>query len=437
MHGSTEMIVDKAYPYWVDGEVGRFEFTTHEVCDGDRVLYDTASEVFPPRGRWEWYKTSGFKEVAYIYGVTEASYRKTSRWLNRLRHQSESAGTSARSLQAQAEGEGTKLLASLDRKASQMLAAAHVSEQDGCLRVPEVSPPPQPFTMPQARVDAAMETCQQRLKTPQNLCLNPVPYEAPEVTVNLSVDDVGVKRQKAERSSPDPESEPSLTGKGTKTRKYAHTTVVHLEHQQRTYVLAGQGMGQVFRLVVAFLLSNGLGTFHLQFFTDGYGILHEAIRRSFSWCATVVIVLDWYHLLTKCQVQLSLALTGRDVRNALLKEVLPLLWHGLVEQAIQTLHAVDSSQVKHPEALTKLVGYLERNRAHIPCYAVRKALGLRNSSQIGEKMNDVLVSQRQKHNGMSWSVAGSVSLAALAALGRNNEYAQWFDEGEIPFKLAA
>ena len=121
----------------------------------------------------------------------------------------------------------------------------------------------------------------------------------------------------------------------------------------------------------------------------------------------------------------------------MLKEVLPLLWHGLVTQAIRYLTSSDTKQIKNPEALEKLVGYFDRNRPHIPCYAVRKELGLRNSSQIGEKMNDLLVAERQKHNGMSWSVSGSVSLAALAALERNNEYAQWFDEGDIPFKLVA
>lgn len=255
--------------------------------------------------------------------------------------------------------------------------------------------------------------------------------------MNLSVDDVGVKRQKAERHSPASPSPPLLAKTGARPRKYVHTTVVHIEQQGRTYVLAGHGMGQVFRLVLAFLLSNDLVACHLRFFTDGYGVLHEAIRQSFSWCANVVIVLDWYHLLTKCQVQLSLALHGRERRNAVFKEVLPLLWYGLVDQAILSLQALDAEQIKNPEALEKLVGYFERNRQHIPCYAVRKELGLRNSSQIGEKMNDLLVSERQKHNGMSWSVSGSVGLATLAALGRNNEYAQWFDEGEIAFKFAA
>lgn len=435
------MIREKAYPYWVDGEVGRFEFMTHQVYEGDALVYDTASECFPQRGRWEWYLTSGFQELAFIYGVTEDSYRKTSRRLNRLRHQADRDGTPSRSLQAQAEREGTRLQHALDQKATHILHTAQVSEQDGVVLVPARSVSSHAWSLPQHLVDAAMATCQQSLKGADDIRGNSLSYETPELTVNLTVDDVGVKRQQAERSSPaatpkTPSASEAST-KGRTPRKYAHTTVVHIEQQQRTYVLAGHGMAHVFRLVLAFLLSNDLGAYHLQFFTDGYGILHDAIRQSFSWCPNLVIVLDWYHLLKKCQLQLSLACTGRDARNAVLKELLPLLWHGLVDQAIAHIHAVDMQHIKNPDALMKLVGYLERNRAHIPCYAVRKALGLRNSSQIGEKMNDLLVSDRQKHRGMSWSPSGSVSLAVLAALKRNGEHAQWFDEGDIDFKLAA
>lgn len=425
------MIREKAYPYWVDGEVGRFEFATHEVYEGDALLYDTALEYFPPRGRWEWYLTSGFKELALLYGVTEDSYRHTSRRLNRLRHQSDRDGTPSRTLQAQAEREGTHLQDALDRKATQILTAAQVSEQDGTVMVPSSSPVSQPLTMSQTRVNNAIETCQTSLKDAFDLRSNPVPYEAPEVTVNITVDDVGVKRQKAVRHSSSIESAEHSAG----TRKYAHTTVVHLEQMGRKYVLAGQGIAHVLRLVVAFLLSNGLKGFHLRCFTDGYGILHDAIRRSFAWCPNLVIVLDWYHLLKKCQMQLSLACDGRESRNAVLKEVLPLLWYGQLDRAITSIKKLETHHIKNAEALTKLVGYFERNRDHIPCYAVRKALGLRNSSQIGEKMNDLLVSDRQKHRGMSWSQSGSVSLAVLTAFKRNGEHAQWFDEGEIDFKL--
>lgn len=74
---------------------------------------------------------------------------------------------------------------------------------------------------------------------------------------------------------------------------------------------------------------------------------------------------------------------------------------------------------------------------YIPCYALRKELGLRNSSNTGEKMNDLIVSDRQKHNGMSWSKEGSVALASITALKRNKESRKWFEKRELDFELAA
>jgi len=50
-----------------------------------------------------------------------------------------------------------------------------------------------------------------------------------------------------------------------------------------------------------------------------------------------------------------------------------------------------------------------------------------------EKANDVLVSSRQKHNGMSWSASGSSSLATLTSLRRNDEHMQWLRHHDIPF----
>ena len=85
----------------------------------------------------------------------------------------------------------------------------------------------------------------------------------------------------------------------------------------------------------------------------------------------------------------------------------------------------------------RLITYIERNRPYIPCYAVRKELGLCNSSAIGEKMNNLVVSERQKHNGVSWSKGASVALATITSLKRNKEYKRWFEEKEIDFKLAA
>jgi hypothetical protein len=103
---------------------------------------------------------------------------------------------------------------------------------------------------------------------------------------------------------------------------------------------------------------------------------------------------------------------------------------------MEYLRTLESELIKDKDKLQQLINYLERNRPFIPCYSVRKHLGLRNSSNIGEKHNDLLVSQRQKHNGMSWSKSGSLALAAIKALVRNNEYQRWFRTRELDFKFA-
>jgi hypothetical protein len=51
-----------------------------------------------------------------IYGVTEESYRKTSGWLNRIRHQ-EVGGTPSRTVKAISEREGSMIEAHLEERA--------------------------------------------------------------------------------------------------------------------------------------------------------------------------------------------------------------------------------------------------------------------------------------------------------------------------------
>lgn len=132
-----------------------------------------------------------------------------------------------------------------------------------------------------------------------------------------------------------------------------------------------------------------------------------------------------------------MALNGKIVRNEVLRGLTPLLWNGLVDQAVVYLKTLPPNCVRQVQYLEKLIEYLERNKPYIPCYCVRKTLGLRNSSNRGEKENDLIVSERQKNNGMSWSKDGSVSLASLNCLKRNSEANFWFRTGEISFKLAA
>ena len=66
--------------YRVDGEIGRFEFDNYCEKSSGESLFSTL------HGK-EWYRTSGFKEIGFVHGTVEGSYRKTSDQINRMRHQ--------------------------------------------------------------------------------------------------------------------------------------------------------------------------------------------------------------------------------------------------------------------------------------------------------------------------------------------------------------
>ena len=61
---------------------------------------------------------------------------------------------------------------------------------------------------------------------------------------------------------------------------------------------------------------------------------------------------------------------------------------------------------------------------------------LRNSSNPAEKANDLIVAERQKHNGMRWSYSGSCALASVSALQRNGELHDWIHGQPLAFRLS-
>ncbi len=213
--------------------------------------------------------------------------------------------------------------------------------------------------------------------------------------------------------------------------------MIHVQQGKLTYVLNALGIANALRLLIAFLITNEKLNQRLQFFVDGQRSLQNTIFLCFAWYKNICLILDWYHLIEKCKMQLSMALKGREIRNEILNELTHLLWYGLVDEAIKVVKSIGKRSVKNQKELKKLIGYFNRNKEYIPVYAVRKELGLRNSSNIGERMNGLIVSERQKHNGMSWSKAGSAALATVTVLKRNQEEQKWLNENDISFKWAA
>lgn len=413
-------------PYHVDGEIGRITFDTYWIDPPGAETTDSARSLFPTLHAQEWYRTTGFKELALVHGTVEGSFRKTRDLLNRVRHQEDA--TPSRTLRDNSTCEGQQIQVHLEQQATDILQQHGFTAAGVPTNTASDYSQQEWIALPADQVTQAVAACAPEPAWGTEMAHNPVPYEDPAHTTHVSMDDVGVKRQKATRQG---------SPQGPQKRKYVRNTIAHIAHAGSSYIISGRGTTPVLRLILAFLLHNQLLPYNLVFFVDGQRTLYATILHTFAWFQPVQLILDWYHLEERCKQLLSWALTGRTARNAVLDQLQPCLWHGCVDRAIAVIQAIEPTAIKNPKAITELIGYLERNRPYIPCYAVRKRLGLRNSSNIGEKANDLVVSNRQKHNGMSWSYAGSVALAAVTAVVRNGEYKQWFGTRTLAFQLAA
>lgn len=380
----------------------------------------------------EYYRTYGFNELALSL-ASNMSYRKATAFLNRVRWETDN-GTPMRTFAHLIETEGQQVQETLNDMTESVLTQNQFDKDGIPKQEAEITTglAPKEASLPAERITEAIEHYNQG-KTEEfhidAVAANQL-YENPKVTVNVSIDDVGVKKQKETGRSPAKHRK--------EKREYVHNTIAHVEKENQSYVLNGSSTPHVLKLLIAFLLYNNLiAGHHLLFFVDGARSLHACLINMFKWLPHVGIVLDWYHLKKKCEYELSLVLNGSKVRNALLEQLLPLLWLGKVNDAITLLRQIHPEKMKAGQSVDRLVGYFERNRDYIPCYALRKQLGLRNSSNKGEKANDLCVADRQKHNGMSWSKPGSVALASVISLHLNNEQDFWCSKYTLSFTWAA
>lgn len=227
--------------------------------------------------------------------------------------------------------------------------------------------------------------------------------EMPKKTVYLSADEIGVKHQKEHRT---PENE--------KQGVFVWNTVITIEMPKYTYTLTNTRMRRAFCNTLAYLLEHDLlKKKHLVIFTDGAKDIRSNIEEVFEF-RPYSVILDWYHLKKRCQEYLSMSVTGgKKKRNEILQKLLRILWAGNVDEAIHYLDALPDSSLRPQNRIQDLCAYFEKNRVCIPCYALRRAFHLKNSSNRVEKANDLTIAQRQKHNGMSWSVSGSSAIAQI------------------------
>lgn len=245
----------------------------------------------------------------------------------------------------------------------------------------------------------------------------------PDDCVYVSIDDVGVRHQKDKRKDG-----------GSKIGKVVENTVIHIQSKEGIYIITAVGMNKAFRLLLAFLLKNHLiENRHLYFFSDGARNIRKGIKDYFAFCPHKHM-LDWYHLEKRMTELLSMALKGaKDKRHEIRKHLDGILWAGNISDAIDYLYSLDETNIKNAQKLDEAVEYLKGKKPYICCYALRAALGYRNSSNPAEKANDLVVATRQKHNGMSWSFLGSHALAVIEAVSLNGERDGWLRNRIIRF----
>ena len=144
-------------------------------------------------------------------------------------------------------------------------------------------------------------------------------------------------------------------------------------------------MRKVFLYVLSYLIQhNLLAGKTLVSFTDGERDIFANIAELFSFHSYTVI-LDWYHLRKRCQEYLSMSVKGKEKRSVILKKLLRILWVGNVDETLAYLQNLDEAMLRPTNRIDDLCQYIEKHRNHIPPYALRAELGLRNSSNRVEK----------------------------------------------------
>ena len=273
------------------------------------------------------------------------------------------------------------------------------------------------------------EARERQLQIPSDM-MSLLPEGNPKECIYVYADDVLVKHQK---DSHKPDSK--------RDSKFVYNSVISIQHGDKQYSIASKGMREAFKRLMAFLLSGHLlENRQLIFISDGATEIRDCIEQYF-WFRQHTLYLDWFHLQQKCYQYLSSALKCgkkmKEDKERIEKRLYGILWTGNTKGALDYIDSIESKYIKSQDAIDSLKGYIERKKEYIPCYAIRKGLGLHNSSNPVEKDNDLLVAKRQKGKGMAWSVDGSAALAAITVAGRNKERIDILYGREPGFAFAA
>ncbi len=407
----------------LEAEIGRMEITVHGPL---------AAELGPK----EMVVSARMEELETMFVTSNGgSYRVALDELNRVLHRDPATAIKLRTYHDRINRYGREASACIDTEVQSVLESFGFDPNSGKLIDP---------TILAEKLAAVPETRGTRLPEEYHglidafnedrpECLRIKPEQIGELELNslnavyIPVDEVCTDHQADHRRTRN-------GGKHSKDGVYVENTVIPVVVNGERYIITGLDMKKTCIKVLAFLLKNGyLDGRPLVFFSDGASNIYSNIQELFSFYP-YKLYMDWFHLQKHVRELMSMAIRAtKDERHAQLAEINARLWVGGVQEAIDFINGIDKKYVKNADRLQKVVDYLERKRPYIYCYALRAEAGLINSSNIGEKSNDLVVAQRQKDNGMSWSYRGSSCLAQLTSIRRNGELQDWIMNRKLRF----
>lgn len=376
----------------IEGELGRIA-----VNGGDAIV--------PEHQPKERILTEAFREIS-LKLCTMLSYRQAVETMNRMLHRNDDNAIRQKTYADFCIRTGNALEEKANQKAAEILTKSGFDPESGNLIgkvTSEIRKGSKKFQKPKevrktiSKWNASHTESDEQCKEKKQI------LEIAEKTIYISVDEIGVRHQKEHRTS-----------EHQKQGAFVWNTVSVVETSECTHTLTNGNMRQTFCNTLAYLLEHHLlEKRHLIFLTDGAKEIRKKIEEVFGF-RPYSIILDWYHLKKRCQEYLSMSICGgKEKRNEILQKLLRILWAGNIDEAIHYLNALPDSSLRPKNKIWDLCAYFEKNRVCIPCYALRSAFHLKNSSNRVEKSNDLIVAHRQKHHGMSWSVCGSGAIAQI------------------------
>ena len=230
----------------------------------------------------------------------------------------------------------------------------------------------------------------------------------------------------------------------------------------KSYVISCSDIDEMMKQTKAFLLENGLISRYFIFIIDGEQRIFTAIESHFGkW--EHKIHLDFSHAVKKIHDLLSNAIISKRVIDPqgeteyyvsgpkkgqarkqpmtslsmlYFRGAVQRLWMGNPTELRSYIKHIRPEHIAYPNYIDNLLTYFsdERKGRYITAYVMRQIVGLRNSSNASEGVNNQIVASIQKVGNKTYGQDGSYALAALKAAEVNNEMNIYLDTGTTTFK---